>query len=47
MAAATRTALFDRIVADQMQIIGFHLPNGGMGRVEAAEEGYRFVQEDM
>ncbi|MFC6638652.1 MBL fold metallo-hydrolase [Sulfitobacter sp. JBTF-M27] len=47
MAAATRKVLFDRIMADQLQIIGFHLPNGGIGRVEAADEGYRFVQEDM
>ncbi|MEW9918981.1 MBL fold metallo-hydrolase [Marimonas sp. MJW-29] len=45
MAAATRKVLFDRITAEQMPIVGFHLPDGGMGRVEAAEEGYRFVQE--
>lgn len=46
MAAATRTALFDKITNEDLQIIGFHLPNGGMGRVEKASEGYRFVQED-
>ena len=44
-AAATRQRLFDRITSEQMQIVGFHLPNGGIGRVEGAGDGYRFVQE--
>ena len=43
MAAATRQVLFDRIIADDMAIIGFHLPQGGMGRVEKHAEGYVFV----
>lgn len=47
MAATTRNALLDRAAAEQMPIIGFHLPDGGMGRVETADEGYRFLQEDM
>ncbi|MFO6464314.1 MBL fold metallo-hydrolase [Jannaschia sp. KMU-145] len=42
-AAATRLALFDRITADDLAIAGFHLPGGGMGRVETAADGYRFV----
>ncbi len=46
-AAATRKMLFDRIMADTLQIAGFHLPDGGMGRVEANGEAYRFVSEDM
>lgn len=46
-AAKTRTALFDRILADGLHIAGFHLPSGGMGRVERASEGYRFVAEDL
>lgn len=45
-AAATRIALFDRIVADDLPIAGFHLPGGGMGRVETDGDAYRFVQED-
>ena len=42
-AAATRARLFDRILTDDLAIAGFHLPNGGMGRVEKANEGYRFL----
>lgn len=41
-AAATRARLFDRIVADDLAVAGFHLPGGGMGRVAAADGGYRF-----
>lgn len=32
--AATRVALLDRIVADNLTVVGFHLPQGGIGRVE-------------
>lgn len=46
MAIATRQRLFDRITADDLAIAGFHLPNGGMGRVETGESGYRFIQEE-
>jgi len=42
-AAATRKMLFDRITTDQMRIVGFHLPDGGMGRVDTTSEGYVFV----
>lgn len=45
-AASTRTALFDRIVADNLKIAGFHLPGGGVGHVERKSEGYRFVPEN-
>ncbi|CTQ31360.1 MBL fold metallo-hydrolase [Jannaschia rubra] len=44
MAAATRRALFDRIRADDLAIVGFHLPQGGYGRVDAEGDGFRFVQ---
>jgi len=47
MAAATRTMLFDRITSEQMQIVGFHLPQGGFGRVDKSSEGYVFVPEDV
>ena len=43
LAASTRQVLFDRIMAEQMQVVGFHLPQGGMGRVDRAAEGYVFV----
>lgn len=45
MAAATRQILFDRIMAEQMPVVGFHLPQGGIGRVDRAAEGYVFVPE--
>jgi glyoxylase-like metal-dependent hydrolase (beta-lactamase superfamily II) len=44
-AMATRTALLDRLAADRIAMVGFHLPEGGMGRVERAETGYRFTPE--
>ena len=43
LAAATRTALLDRLAKDGHRIIGFHLPDGGIGRVERSDSGYRFV----
>ena len=44
MAAATRVALLDRIAADGLALVGFHLPGGGIGRVERADAGFRFVE---
>lgn len=43
MAAATRLRLLDKITADDMALIGYHLPDGGFGRAERDGEGYRFV----
>jgi glyoxylase-like metal-dependent hydrolase (beta-lactamase superfamily II) len=45
LAAATRVRLLDQLVADQHAIIGFHLPGGGIGRVERADAGYRFIED--
>lgn len=45
LAAATRARLLDRITADGMHVVGFHLPGGGMGRVEMDGDGYRFVED--
>lgn len=42
-AAATRLRLFDKLTADQMRLIGFHLPNGGLGRAEKSGDGFVFV----
>jgi len=44
LAAATRLALLDRITADDMTVVGFHLPDGGIGRAERRDGAYRFVQ---
>jgi len=46
MGAATRTRLLDQLAQDQMMMIGFHLPGGGIGRVERTADAYRFVPED-
>ncbi len=43
MAAKTRSNLLDQIAQDQMRIIGYHLPNGGLGHVDRDGDGYRFV----
>lgn len=43
---ATRRRLLDQLATDQMQIIGFHLPGNGVGRVERDADHYRFVKED-
>lgn len=40
----TRKMLFDRLTAEQMTLIGFHLPNGGIGQVDRDGDGYRFVE---
>lgn len=44
-AAETRLRLLDQIATDQMIVVGFHMRDGGLGRVEAAGDGYRFVPE--
>ena len=44
MGAATRVALLDRLASEQMTLIGFHLPGGGIGRAERDGDAYRFVE---
>ncbi len=44
-AAITRKSLLDQISQQHMKVIGFHLPNGGIGRVEKAGSAYRFIGE--
>jgi len=47
MGAATRVKLLDRLHHEQIQLVGYHLPDGGMGRVEkVGNKGYRFVAEN-
>jgi len=43
-AVLTRKMLFDRLMTEKMPLIGFHLPNGGMGRVDTDGDGFRFVE---
>ncbi|MBL4731883.1 MAG: MBL fold metallo-hydrolase [Rhizobiaceae bacterium] len=43
MGIKTRLALLDRLAGDKMAVIGYHLPNGGAGRVERDKSVYRFV----
>lgn len=45
MAASTRVSLLDQIAADQIRLIGYHLPGGGIGRAERVDGTYRFVEE--
>ncbi len=42
--AATRVAMLDMLAADDVPIIGFHLPEGGMGRVARSGDGYEFIK---
>lgn len=42
-AAATRKEVFGMIAADRIPFIGYHMPFPGVGYVEAAGEGFRYV----
>ncbi|MEL6169729.1 MAG: MBL fold metallo-hydrolase [Pseudomonadota bacterium] len=46
-AVATRLALFDRIRADDLAVVGFHLPEGGFGQVDTLGDGYVFAPEGL
>ena len=43
MAADTRVALLDQLASDKMLMIGFHLPNGGIGYVDWFGDAFQFV----
>ena len=43
LAADTRKKLLEKIVLEQLKVVGFHLPNGGIGHVEKIGAGYNFV----
>ena len=43
LAADTRKKLLDKIVSEKPKVVGFHLPNGGIGHVEKLGEGYKFI----
>jgi len=42
-AISARGMLLDRLASEQMRLVGFHLPQGGIGRVERAGDGFRFL----
>jgi hypothetical protein len=46
MGAATRVKLLDRLHSEKTQLVGYHLPGGGMGRVEKDGNSYRFVSAE-
>jgi glyoxylase-like metal-dependent hydrolase (beta-lactamase superfamily II) len=43
--AKTRSALLDRLAAEQPRIVGYHLPHPGIGRVERKGQAYAFAAE--
>jgi glyoxylase-like metal-dependent hydrolase (beta-lactamase superfamily II) len=45
LAAKTRVSLLDQLSQSQMRLIGFHLPDGGLGRAERHGDGFIFVGE--
>ncbi len=45
MAAKTRLSLMDQLSAEKTRVIGFHLTGDGLGYIEKATDGYRFVTE--
>lgn len=42
-AVATRRALLDRLATDRIPVVGYHFPMPGIGRVERAGGGFRFL----
>ena len=43
MAVRARKMLLDRLSSEDLSLVGFHLPGGGIGRAEKSGDGYRFV----
>ena len=43
MAVSSRVGLLDQLASEQILAVGFHLPDGGIGRVERSGDSYRFV----
>lgn len=43
LARQTRRKLLDRLVQDNMQLLGFHLPHPGLGHAERSDSAYRYV----
>ncbi|WP_439149433.1 MBL fold metallo-hydrolase [Sulfitobacter sp.] len=45
LGAVTRTGLINDLAAAQMPIVGFHLGQGGLGRIEKSTDGFVFVAQ--
>jgi glyoxylase-like metal-dependent hydrolase (beta-lactamase superfamily II) len=45
LGASTRTRVLDRLAGDRLRIIGYHHPWPGLGRVERAGQGFRFIPD--
>ncbi|MFV1442721.1 MULTISPECIES: MBL fold metallo-hydrolase [unclassified Phaeobacter] len=45
-AARVRQKLLQRLSSEQLMVVGYHLPNGGVGRVDTVGSGYRFISEN-
>ena len=45
LAVQSRKMLLDRLTNEDMLLVGFHLPNGGIGRAVKDSSSYRFVSE--
>jgi glyoxylase-like metal-dependent hydrolase (beta-lactamase superfamily II) len=43
LAAKTRKALLEQVVADRVLVAGAHIPFPGIGHIEKAQNGYRFA----
>jgi glyoxylase-like metal-dependent hydrolase (beta-lactamase superfamily II) len=43
LAAKTRKAILEQVVADRVMVAGAHIPFPGIGHIEKAQQGYRFV----
>ena len=45
-ANAVRRRIFERVVASRERVVGMHFPFPGLGRIERAGDGYRWVAEE-
>ena len=45
MGVGARNRLLDQLASDKMQMIGYHIPYPGIGRVERSGNAYRFVAD--
>lgn len=45
-AAQTRRSLLDQLAHEQITMVGFHLPQGGLGQVERSDGAFRFAPQE-
>ena len=45
-AARTRVALLDRLASENLPLVGFHLPGGGIGRADRLGDAFTFIPGD-